>query len=224
MDEKKLSGLVVAMTKSIGTYPITYILMFALLLGCAVSPWFAGAAEAAAKRDIAPGITKSNPAGPDKPVLAGIQVSQIGGTMLRMRIRGFSLPHPYSVSIPEESRLVLRWDGARFPQSTERGAWWDDYDWDVLSLEGSGTNSWWKQYDLPLLNRISVQPVDEDSLLMTFTTTESMMIDSIQGIAGADDILVLLKTHEPEPAVVAAEPPKVYGKGDPMGINAPVTL
>ena len=211
------------MTKSIRTYHITYVLILALLLGCAVLPWFDRGAEAAVKRDIPPGITKSNPERV-KPVLAGIQVAQVGGTMIRMRVRGFDLPHPYAVSSPGDAPLVLRWDGARFPQETERGSWWDDYDWDILALEGSGSNSWWKQYEIPLLSRISAEPADEDSLLLTFTTASPMVIDSIQGIPGADDLMVLLKTYEPPAAVVPADPPKVYGKGDPMGINAPVTL
>ena len=223
MEEKKLSGLVVTMTKSIRTYSVVYIFILVLLSGCVVFPCFGRTAEAAARRDIEPWLTMDHPEDV-KPVLAGIQVSQWGGTMLRLRLRGFDLPHPQATSAPGDARLVLRWNGVRFPQSTDRRDWWNDYDWDVLTIGEAAVNSWWKQYELPLLNRISVEPTGTDSMVMTFVTTRPMVIDSIEGVPGADDLMLLLKTHEPEAPPVPVELPRAYAPGDPMGINSPVTL
>jgi len=223
VEEKKLRGFVVTMTKSIRTYPVVYIFTLIFLLGCAVFPCLGRMAEASVRRDIEPWLTVGHPE-EVKPVLAAIQVSQFGGTMLRVRIRGFEMPHPHAVSAPGDARLVLRWDGARFPQSTDKRDWWDDYDWDVLSVGGAGVNTWWKQYDLPLLNRVIVEPADADGMVMTLITTRPMEIDRIQGVPGADDVLLLLKAYEPERPPVPVEPPRTYGPGDPMGMNAPVTL
>jgi type IV pilus assembly protein PilQ len=159
-----------------------------------------------------------------KPVLAGIQVSQMGGDVLRIRFRGFDLPIPRAASAPGEARLVLQWDGVRFPQTTDKGDWWTDYDWDVYSVDGPLTNSWWKQYDLPLLNRVNAEPVDEDSVWLVFTSSQPMVIDRIDGVGGSDEIIVLLKKYEPEKAAEAPEPPRVYAQGDPMAIKTPVSL
>ena len=228
MAEKKLSGFVVKMIKPIRAYNnIVYILILAILLGCAVLPCFVPAANAAVSSEIPPGVTM--PAPEDvKPVLAGIQVSQWGGSMLRLRIRGFELPFPQTASAPGDARLVLRWDGVRFPKSTDKRDWWDEYGWDVLNFRlfsSDGTDdSWWKQYDTPLLNRINVQPADEDSINMTFITTRPMIVDSIEGVPGADELMVLLKIDEPQAPLAPPEPPRVHAEGDPMGISAPVTL
>ncbi|MDR3077028.1 MAG: type II and III secretion system protein [Synergistaceae bacterium] len=193
------------------------------MLGFAVQFGLAFPAEAAARRDIPPGLTMESPA-KIKPVIAGIQVSQIGGTMLRVRVRGFDLPIPRAASAPGAAKLVLQWDGARFPQSVDKADWWGDYDWDILNFANSSTNSWWKQYDLPLLNRINAEPIDEDSLRLTFVTSQPVVIEKIDGIAGADELLIVLKIFEPEKAPAPAEKPRQYQKGDPMGIKAPVTL
>ena len=222
MEEKKLSGLDVKRAGHFRIYPVVHVFKLVLMLGCAVALCFAGTAEAA-RTEIEPWLTMRDPQGIN-PVLSGIQVSQWGGNMLRIRFRGLELPRPYAVSTPGDGRLVLRWDGARFPQSTDRRDWWDDYSWDVLTIGSSVTNSWWKQYELPLLNRINAEPIDEDGLLMTFITTRPMVIDTVEGVPGSDEVLLLLKIYEPAAPPPPAEPPRVYGPGDPMGITAPVVL
>jgi type IV pilus assembly protein PilQ len=182
---------------------------------------FGTAAFAAARRDIPPGLTLTEPT---YPVLAGIQAQQMGDSSLQIGIRGFNLPLPRAASAPGEARLVLQWDGARFPQTGDKNDWWAGYDWDVITIHGRETNSWWKQYDLPLLNRIIAEPVDEDSLRLTFVTTKPVAIENITGIAGADELLIILEELEPEKAPEPPARPKAYEKGDPMAINAPVTL
>ena len=179
------------------------------------------AAFAAVKRDMPPGLTMTTPT---YPVLASLQATQTGDSFLQIRIRGYDLPLPRAASAPGEARLVLQWDGARFPQTGDKGDWWSGYDWDVITINGKETNSWWKQYDLPLLNRIIAEPVDADSLKLTFVTTKPMMLQNITGIAGADELLIMLWVFEPEKAAPAPARPKVYEKGDPMSIKAPVTL
>jgi type IV pilus assembly protein PilQ len=161
---------------------------------------------------------------PTYPVLASLQAQQMGDSSLHIRIRGFNLPLPRAASAPGEARLVLQWDGARFPQTGDKNDWWTGYDWDVITIHGRETNSWWKQYDLPLLNRIIAEPVDEDSLRLTFVTAKPVVVENIQGIAGADELLIILKGFEPEKVPEPPARPKTYEKGDPMAINAPVTL
>jgi type IV pilus assembly protein PilQ len=51
-----------------------------------------------------------------------------------------------------------------------------------------------------------------------------MIIERIDGIAGADEINLVLKVYEPEKPPLPEPKPVVYGKGDPMGITAPVTI
>lgn len=169
-----------------------------------------------------PGATETKPT---YPVLAGIQAQQMGDSALQIRIRGFDLPLPRAASAPGEARLVLQWDGARFPQTGDKEDWWTGHDWDVITMSGRKTNSWWKQYDLPLLNRIAAEPVDADSLRLTFITAKPVVMENIVGIAGSDELSLILRVFEPEEASLPpTKKPKTYEKGDPMAINAPVTL
>jgi type IV pilus assembly protein PilQ len=229
MDEKKNSGLAVIVKKSIGIYhPVVFIAVRVVLLAAAVSPWSPAEAASRKRTEIPPGLTMSSKDASIYPILAAINVSQMGGNMLRIRFRGFELPIPRAASAPGEAKLVLQWDGARFPQITDKKDWWSDYDWDVmldlLSVDGKTTNSWWKQYDMPLLNRVNAEPIDEDSVRLTFTTSQPVVIERVEGIAGADELTVVLKTYEPDKPPVPAEKPRQYEKGDPMGIKSPVTL
>ena len=131
-------------------------------------------------------------------MLASLQAVQIGDSSLQIKIRGYDLPLPRAASAPGEARLVLQWDGARFPQTGDKKDWWTGYDWDVITIHGRETDSWWKQYELPLLNRIIAEPVDEDSLRLTFVTTKPVVVENITGIAGADELTITLKAFEPE--------------------------
>jgi type IV pilus assembly protein PilQ len=180
-------------------------------------------ADASARRDIPPGLTMKAPEN-IKPVLAAMNVSQGGDSTLILRLRGFDIPLPRAASAPGESKLVLHFDGARFPDSTDSRDWWKGYDWEIFKIDSSVTNSWWKQYDLPLLSRINAEPVDADSIRLTLITTKPLVIEQIDGIAGADEINVVLKAYEPEKTPPPAPKPVVYAKGDPMGITAPVTI
>jgi type IV pilus assembly protein PilQ len=225
MDEKKLSGLFVTMNRFSGTYRVICVFTFIAAILTACSVFFAAAlpASAANRLEIPPGLTMGSPAG-IRPVIGAIQVSQIGGTALNVRVRGYDLPTPRIVSPPGEAKLVIQWDGARFPQSTDKNDWWSDYSWDVLEFGSSSTNSWWKQYNLPLLNRVNAEPVDAESVRLTFITNQPMVLEAVNGIAGADEIVIRLKVFEPDKAPAPMERPKPLVKGDPAGITTPVTF
>ncbi|MDR3165717.1 MAG: type II and III secretion system protein [Synergistaceae bacterium] len=213
MAEKKLSGHVVVTVKN--------IIFHAALLVIIIAPAFCPSAFAAAKRDIPPGLAVTKPT---YPVLASLQAQQIGDSSLLIKIRGFDLPLPRVASAPGEARLVLQWDGARFPQTGDKNDWWAGLDWDVIAISGHETNSWWKQYNLPLMNRIIAEPVDADSLKLTFVTMKPVVLEKITGIAGADELSLSLRVLEPEKPTPPPPKPKTHPKGDPMAINAPVTL
>ncbi|MDR1885334.1 MAG: hypothetical protein LBQ56_03605 [Synergistaceae bacterium] len=173
------------------------------------------------KGDLEPYLTKDTVI---EPVLAGIQVLQVGGDKILLRVRGFKIPQPRAVTAPGESQLILQWDEVRFPQSTDKRDWWDDFEWDILRLPlKPKRNEWWKQYDFPLISRINVEEFDETSMRMIFSTSKPMVVENVEGIPGTDTLSVMLKAYE-EPAPEKVERAVVYPKGDPMAIKAPVTL
>ncbi|MDR1651032.1 MAG: hypothetical protein LBR87_04530 [Synergistaceae bacterium] len=220
MDEKKLSGLVVTRSGISGRFSPELYLLPAIVIVFFLSLILPGPLEAA-KRDVPPGLTMNTKI---TPVLAAVQVTQGGGVSLVVRVRGYELPLPRAASAPGEAKLVLHWDGVRFPQSADKRDWWAGYDWDVFAPTPPATDSWWKQYDLPLLTRINVDPVDADSMRMTFTSSQPLVVDRIQGVAGVDEMVIMLKVYAPEKPAPAPEKPVQYPKGDPMGITSPVTL
>jgi type IV pilus assembly protein PilQ len=172
------------------------------------------------KRDIEPGLTLNEKI---ESVIAAIRIQQGGADTVFVNVRGFEMPLPRMASAPGEAKLVLQFDGARFPQTTEKRDWWQEYDWDVLMVGGKYTNTWWKEYDIPLVHRVNAEPVDEGSLRLTFTSAQPLVLEKINGVGGADEITLQLKVFKPErPA--AAPPAEVLAQGDPMGINKLVSL
>jgi type IV pilus assembly protein PilQ len=158
------------------------------------------------------------------PVLSAVQPMQIGGDSLLIRVRGHELPHPRAVTAPGENKLVLQWDGVRFPRQTDRRDWWADYDWDILTLDTGETSEWWKQYDYPLLDRINAEPAGENGVRLTLTSSKPLTVHRIEGVPGSDSAAIMLKAYEPPKPASAAVPIKVPAKGDPMAITDPVTL
>ncbi|MDR0648301.1 MAG: hypothetical protein LBF92_03065, partial [Synergistaceae bacterium] len=167
---------------------------------------------------------RSAVAGTPSPILAAINVTQLGSDGLQLNLRGRMIPIPRQVSAPGEDKLVIQFDGIGFPRVTDKNDWWEEYEWDVLRVSPPGKNTWWKQYNLPLLDRINAEPYGGLGIRLTFTTSKPLVVDSVNGLAGSDNMTVILKAYrppKPEPAPVA---PPVYGKGDPLGIKSPVTL
>ncbi|MDL2263029.1 secretion protein [Synergistaceae bacterium OttesenSCG-928-I11] len=190
---------------------LSLLLVLTLLFVCA--PSFAA--------DIEPDRTMKDDV---TPVLSGLQPVQIGGDSLLIRVRGHELPHPRAVTAPGENKLVLQWDGVRFPQRTDKRDWWDNYDWDILMLDAGKSNKWWKQYDYPLLDRINAEPVDDNSMRLTFTSSKPLVVHKIEGLPGSDSTAIMLKVYEPPKPAQAVAPVKALAKGDPMAIKSPVTL
>lgn len=172
--------------------------------------------------DVAPGTVVREDV---QPILSGLQVMQLGGDSLIIRFRGHSIPRPVVISEPGAPNLVLQWSGVRFPMKAEKRDWWDDYDWDILMVESDETDEWWKQYDLPLLDRINADPVEgKDAIRLTFTSYKPLTLSDVVGVAGADNMSIMLKVYEPPKQAKAPKQPKVLAKGDPMSITKPVTL
>jgi type IV pilus assembly protein PilQ len=247
MDEKKLPGGVGKMTKPVRSTLVgclfLHVLLAALFLfssavnaegeGSAsqrnynVSPSPYGDDEAfflpsPPKVDIPPDRTAIE--GSPSPILAAINVTQAGADMLQLRIRGRAIPTPRQVSPPGENKLVIQFDRISFPQVTDKNDWWEEYEWDVIRLDPPGKNTWWKQFDLPLLDRVNAEKYRNEGVRLTFTTSKPLVIDSIEGLPGSDNIMVILKAYRPPKPEPAPERPPTYGRGDPLGIKAPVTL
>lgn len=218
MDEKKLyryNVMVKAMNRQGVMKSVAFMFMF-MLLTLLVSM-----STGALAADIEPYDTMDSEI---KSYIAGIQLMQVGGDAVLLRVRGEEMPLPRQVSAPGENKLILQWDEARFPRSTEKRDWWDDYEWDILKLGTVAKDKWWKQYDLPLVSRVNAEPIDEKSLRLTFTTNKPLVISKVDGLAGADNTAVMLKVYEAEKPAKAPAAPKPFVKGDPMTIKAPVTL
>lgn len=167
----------------------------------------------------------STTSGDVKPIVAGIQASQMGGDSLLFRVRGNKMPLPTVVSKPGDPVLVLRWNGVRYPQNTDRRDWWDNYDWSVLTLGEKNSDKWFKQFDLPLLERINVEKDDEeDAMFMYFTGPRPLSVSDIVGTAGADSVAIMLKVYEEPKPMPVAKPVKIRPQGDPLAIDAKVTM
>ncbi|MDR1020589.1 MAG: STN domain-containing protein, partial [Synergistaceae bacterium] len=167
---------------------------------------------------------RTSMAGTPSPILAAINVTQLGSDGLQLRLRGRMIPIPRQVSAPGEDKLVIQFDRIGFPQVTDKNDWWEEYEWDVLRISPPGRNTWWKQYDLPLLDRINAEPYGGEGVRLTFTTSKPLVIDSVEGLSGSDNMTVVVKAYRsPRPEPEPVKPP-VYGKGDPLGIKNPVTI
>jgi type IV pilus assembly protein PilQ len=239
MDEKKLPGGGRKMTKALKNTFVGYLFLNVMLAAvmlsagtavCAspygsVSPYgddeafFLPSPKAA---DMPPDRTSI--AGTPSPIIAAINVTQMGSDGLQLRFRGRMMPMPRQVSAPGENKLVIQFDRIGFPQVTDKLDWWEDYEWDVFRLPPSGQNTWWKHYDIPLLDRINAEKYGDEGIRLTFTTSKPLVIDSVEGLPGSDNMMVILKAYRPPSPEPVPERPVAYGKGDPLGIKNPVTL
>jgi type IV pilus assembly protein PilQ len=134
------------------------------------------------------------------------------------------IPMPRQVSAPGENKLVIQFDRIGFPQVTDKNDWWEEYEWDVLRISPPGRNTWWKQYDLPLLDRINAEPYGGESVRLTFTTSKPLVLDSVEGLSGSDNMTVIVKAYRPPKPEAEPVKPVAYSKGDPLGIKTSVTL
>jgi type IV pilus assembly protein PilQ len=239
MDEKKLPGGSRKMMKPLKNTLVGYLFLCALMAAMALS--IAPAACASSYGSVSPygddeAFFLPSPKGvdmpPDRtaiegtpsPILAAINVTQLGSDGLQLRFRGHTIPLPRQVSAPGENKLVIQFDRISFPQVTDKLDWWEGYEWDVMRLSPPGKNTWWKQYDIPLLDRINGEKYGNEGVRLTFTSSKPLVIDSIEGLPGSDNMMVILKAYRPPSPAPEQARPAGYGKGDPLGIKNPVTL
>jgi type IV pilus assembly protein PilQ len=64
----------------------------------------------------------------------------------------------------------------------------------------------------------------DEGVRLTFTTSNPMVIGSVEGLPGSDNILIILKAFQPPKPAPEPPQPKVYANGDPLSIKAPVKL
>lgn len=163
------------------------------------------------------------PGSPDLGVASGIRFSQSGGDKVLLTVRGLGLTHPTVASAPG-SALVLRWAGTRFPQSTDRKDWWKDYGWDILTLKRKESDNWWKEYNLPLVQRVVAESIDNQMIQIKIIGPNPLKIENIDGMAGSDQLVITLRLDRPMPVAQPPSGPRPLMPGDPMAIRAPVTM
>ncbi|GHV27790.1 hypothetical protein FACS1894167_03430 [Synergistales bacterium] len=172
--------------------------------------------------EVPPDVT-SMPGKPS-PIIAGVSVQPIGDSAIQIRLRGREMPLPRPVSAPGADVLVIRFDGVKFPQVTDKRDWWEDYEWDVLRLAPPATDKWWKEYpDYFVLNRITAEPVGENGMKLSFTSSKPLVIDTVKGLAGNDTLTIVLKAYTP-PVVTEPKAKLLSLPNDPMSVKTPFTL
>ena len=156
------------------------------------------------------------------PIIEGIKVRQIGSTQVILELRGTSISFP--VQEPSSGTAIrLKWTGIRFPRNTDKKAWWDEYGWDVLTINQKKSDEWWQKYEYNLVQKVSVISNDQEGLTMNVIGERPLKLKKIKGMAGSDWITLTLET-ESDIVPPAPPKPKLAVQGDPLGMNSPVTL
>ena len=156
------------------------------------------------------------------PIIEGIKVKQVGSSQVILELRGTSISFPVEES-SSNAAITLKWKGIRFPRNTDKKEWWDEYEWDILTMKQKNSNDWWQKYDYNLVQKISVVSNDQEGLTMNVIGEKPLKLKKIKGMAGSDWITLTLET---ESDIVPPAPPKPKPtvQGDPLGMNSPVTL
>lgn len=155
-------------------------------------------------------------------VIEAITLKQIGANEIMMTLRGTNLPVPEPAGTDQAVRLL--WKGTRFPQDTDRKQWWDSFEGDVLKINIKKSESWSRTYDLPLVERITVTPDDNEGIIMDVRGPKRLNVKSISGLPGSDRFRIMLEApYDITPPPVILPGPGVHRK-DPLAISAPVTL
>ncbi|GHV50645.1 type II and III secretion system protein [Synergistales bacterium] len=193
----------------------SFFIMF--LMFCAPST-----SSAEVNGEVPPDVTAMP--GKPSPIISGVSVQPIGDSMIQIRLRGREMPLPHPVSAPGADVLVIRFDGVKFPQVTDKRDWWEDYEWDVLRLAPPATDKWWKEYpDYFVLNRITAEPTGEGGMKLSFTSSKPLVIDIVKGLAGNDTLTIVLKAYTP-PVVTELKAKLLSLPNDPMSVKTPFTL
>lgn len=157
-----------------------------------------------------------------KAVIEGVKVRQVGGNQILLELRGTSITHPI-VETSSSAAIVLKWSGIRFPRNTDKQEWWDDYGWDILTIDSKKSEDWWQKYDYPLVQRITVASNDLQGLTMTVIGEKPLKLKKIAGMVGSDHITITLES-ETNVIPIKTPTPRPAVQGDPLGMYSPVTL
>ena len=155
-------------------------------------------------------------------IIEGLKVRQIGSDELLLELRGTKMNIPAQVK-EASSAALLKWKGIRFPRDTDKKDWWDEYGWSILRLSPVKSEEWWQSYDYPLATRIQVVSNDLDGVDMRITGEKPLRIKKVIGMPGSDSIKIYLAA-ESDIVPPVLQPKRTIQKGDPMGMNSPVTL
>lgn len=187
--------------------------IFAFFAVSAMAPHCAWAVSTEARKDTDRGS-----------VIEALRLFQIGSSQMVIELRGVNLSQPRAIA--SDSALSLLWAETRFPRSTDRKEWWDEFEWDVLRIDSKKSNEWRQSYDYPLVSDIRVSTVTEsgqDGMRMDITGPKHLIVKDISGIKGTGHLRIMLET---EPDIAPPQPPKPRPRpaGDPLAITAPVTI
>ena len=119
-----------------------------------------------------------------KSLIEGIKVRQIGGNEVLLEIRGTKMSLP-KVMPDSTFAITLEWPNIKFPASTDKKDWWDDYGWDIIRVAREKTNNWWQKYDYPLIQRIQIESKNDVDVTLNITGEKTLKIKSISGMAGS---------------------------------------
>ena len=181
----------------------------------AAAALFCSVAEAAAPdaRAVASG---------DESVMEGLNLRQMGSNQMLMELRGTRLPLPVVVSSDRAARLV--WEKTRFPRSTDRKNWWDEFEGDVIKIDLKKSDSWTQRYEYPLVERITVTSDDEGGIAMDITGPKRLVLKSISGMPGSERFRLILEAPSDITPPPLLPPKRTAPQGDPLAISTPVTL
>ena len=158
-----------------------------------------------------------------RPLVEALRVYQIGSTQLILEIRGTDMPLP---AVIERNGAAIRlfWRGARFPQSTDRKNWWDDFHWEVLKIDAAKSDSWRRRYEnIPLVDEVRAAPA-EGGAAMEIIGPRALLLKSVSGMNGSARHRLVLEAQPEAPTFFPAPAQKPLPEGDPLTITSPVSL
>lgn len=182
------------------------------LLCTALSCRNASAAVAFARKDI-----------PARPVIEALRIYQIGSSQLLLELRGTDMPIPSAIE-RDGAAIRLFWRGARFPQSTDRKDWWDDFHWDVLKIDAAKSERWRRRYeDIPLLDEIRAAH-EPGGAVVEIIGPRQLSVKNVSGMDGSGRHRLMLEALPETAPPQSAPKPKPLPDGDPLTISSPVSL
>ena len=172
-------------------------------------------------------VTTNAYEGEIKSLIEGIKVRQIGGNEVLLEIRGSKMSLPKVIK-NSSFAITLEWPNIKFPVSTDKKDWWNDYGWDIIRVTREQTNNWWQKYDYPLIQRIQIESKNDVDVTLNITGEKPLKIKSIRGMDGSDQLTIRLDVIEEEKNNLEANNSQIQkvtkNVMDPLGMNTKVSL